>query len=89
MRVHGLRVWDPENKTLVVPAWLAVELRVQEFKSSRVQEFKSSRVQEFEFKSSRVQEFVSNIVKSSDNCGPIVKRVPAGYEPMIKRVPAI
>ena len=39
-----------------------------------------------EFKSSRVQEFVSNIVKSSDNCGPIVKRVPAGYEPMIKRV---
>ena len=55
----------------MVPAWLAVELRVQEFKSSRV------------------QEFASNIVKSSDNCGPIVKRVPAGYEPMIKRVPAI
>ena len=69
--MHGLRVWDPENKKLVVPAWLAVELRVQEFKSSRV------------------QEFASNIVKSSDNCGPIVKRVPAGYEPMIKRVPAI
>ena len=66
LRVHGVRVWDPENKTLVVPAWLAVE-----------------------FKSLRVQEFVSNIVKSSDNCGPIVKRVPAGYEPMIKRVPAI
>ena len=63
MRVHGLRVWDPENKTLVVPAWLAVELRVQEF--------------------------VINVVKSSDNCGPIVKRVPAGYEPLIKRLPAI
>ena len=61
--MHGLRVWDPENKKLVVPAWLAVELRVQEF--------------------------VINIIKSSDNCGPIVKRVPAGYEPMIKRVPAI
>ena len=50
--MHGLRVWDPENKKLVVPAWLAVELRVQEF--------------------------VSNIVKSSDNCGPMVKRVPGG-----------
>ena len=28
LRVHQLRVWDPENKVLVVPAWLAVELRV-------------------------------------------------------------
>ena len=60
LRVHGLRVWDPENKKLVVPAWLAVE-----------------------FKSSRVQEFVINIIKSSDNCGLIVKRVPASYEPII------
>ena len=49
--MHGLRVWDPENKKLVVPAWLAVKLRVQEF--------------------------VINVVKSSDNCGPMVKRVPA------------
>ena len=61
--MHGLRVWDPENKKLVVPAWLAVELRVQEFKSSK--------------------EFAINIIKSSDNCGLIVKRVPASYEPMI------
>ena len=49
--MHGLRVWDPENKALVVPAWFAVELRVQEF--------------------------VINIIKSSEICGLIVKRVPA------------
>ena len=55
--MHGLRVWDPENKALVVPAWFAVELRVQEF--------------------------VINIIKSSEICGLIVKRVPASYEPII------
>ena len=29
--MHYLRNWDPENKEIVVPAWLADDLRVQEF----------------------------------------------------------